>query len=280
MADEEVATAERTERRRTQTVRRLLANKPVEVGELAELDYEIHASWHLGLIATGSRAADALQAVQVKLGCRLLPAWPGDGTVWAWFGLPQQLPTSDIERYLPVDERTCDLLAIGGQRWGLDGWRQTHREARGALLRALRRQQRVVRYSDSPLLVAALENQTLATWLSELLEPIRCRPDGTELLKTLRAYLDAECNRSSAASVVQVRRQTVGDRLRLVEKLLGRPLHTCLAELDAALDLAQVWSSQLAPPNTAALSAPRPSCKSRSPSSVRGARLAQRPLTP
>jgi DNA-binding PucR family transcriptional regulator len=99
-----------------------------------------------------------------------------------------------------------------------------------------------VRYAESPLLVAALENETLATWLGEFLAPIRARPDGEDLLKTLRAYIDAECSRSSAAPVAKVRRQTVGDRLRLAEKLLGCPLRTCLAELDVALRLADLSS--------------------------------------
>jgi hypothetical protein len=232
--------SEPPEWRRTRIVRRLLANEPIDVAELAELEYEVHASWHLGLIATGRQATDALRHASTELGCQLLPASPGDSTLWAWLGLPRRVNTSDIEPHLPANEHTCDLLAIGGQRWGLDGWRQTHREARGAFLRALRRQQRIVRYADSPLLVAALESETLAIWLSELLEPIRQRADGVELLETVRAYIDAECNRSSAASVVQVRRQTVGDRLRLVEKLLERPLHTCLAELDVALHLAKL----------------------------------------
>lgn len=239
--------SQRPERRRTQIVRRLLANEPVEVAELAELDYEVHGSWHLGLIATGSQAVDALQRASTALGCRLLPAWPGERTVWGWLGLPHRLSTSDIARHLPTNGEMCDLFAIGGQCWDLDGWRQTHREARGALLRALRRQQRIVWYADSPLLIAALENETLASWLSEFLAPIRRRPDSAELFETLRAYIDTDCNRSSAASVVKVRRQTVGDRVRLVEKLLERPLHTCLAELDVALRLAALGRHEQRP---------------------------------
>lgn len=198
------------EQRRTEIVRRLLANESVEFAELAELNYEVHASWHLGVIATGTRPQDALRHAKADLGRGLLQASSGDRVVWAWFSLSRQLNVLDIERHLLADRTACEFLALGGRRWGLDGWRQTHREARGALLRALRRPERVVRYAESPLLAAALENETLATWLWEFLTPIRRRPDGVELLETLRAYIDTECNRSSAAPVVSVRRQTVG----------------------------------------------------------------------
>ncbi len=231
----------------TEIVRRLLAKEPVELAELAELDYELDTSWHLGVIATGTDIHGALQHVKTDLSCDFLPAQCDDGTVWAWFGTSRRLTSADIERILPSTETTGEILAIGGPGWGLDGWRQTHREARGARLRALRSPGRVVRYAESPLLAAALENNTLATWLGEFLAPIRARPDGKDLLHTLRAYIDAECSRSSAAPVVKVRRQTVGNRLRLAEKLLGRPLGTCLAELDVALRLAELSSGDSSP---------------------------------
>jgi DNA-binding PucR family transcriptional regulator len=131
-------------------------------------------------------------------------------------------------------------LAVGGVRRGLDGWRQTHYEAREALPLAVREPGRPVRYTEGPLLAAALENETLATWLREFLLPLRSRPDsGLGLLQTLRAYIDTGCNRSSAAATLNVRRQTVTTRLRTVEVLLDRELRTCLAELDTALRLAE-----------------------------------------
>jgi hypothetical protein len=230
------------EQHRTEIVTRLLAKEPVEFAELAELDYELDTSWHLGVIATGTGVHGTLRRLKVDLRSELLMVQCEDDTVWAWFGASQQRKIVDIERMLIPNGTTGALLAIGGPRGGLDGWRQSHREARGAQLRALRRSGRVVRYAESPLLVAALENETLATWLREFLAPICARADGTDLLETLRAYIDAECNSSSAAHVAKVRRQTVGNRLRLVEKLLDRPLRTCLAEIDVALRLADLTS--------------------------------------
>lgn len=226
------------EQRRTEIVTRLLAEEPVELSELTGLEYELHTSWHLGVIATGTGIQAALRRAKADLGYQLLQASCGDVRIWAWLGSSRPLKVVDIERLLSTSGTTGEAVASGGMGRGLNGWRQTHREAGGALLQALRTPEKAVRYADSPLLVAALENGTLATWLRELLAPIRSRPDGgADLLQTLRAYIDAGCNGSCAASALKVRRQTVGNRLRLVEKLLGRPLPTCLAEVDAALRL-------------------------------------------
>jgi hypothetical protein len=226
------------EQHRTDILTRLLADEPVELSELTGLEYEFHTYWHLGVIATGTETQAALCRVKADLGYQLLQASCGDGRIWAWLGSSRRIKVMDVERLLSASGTVGEAVAIGGLGKELYGWRQTHREAAGALLKAVRRPEKAVRYADSPLLVAALENGTLATWLRELLAPIRSRPDGgADLLQTLRAYIDAGCNGSCAASALKVRRQTVGNRLRLAEKLLGRPLHTCLAEVDVALRL-------------------------------------------
>lgn len=226
------------EQRRAEIVQRLLAEEPVEFAELAELKYEFHSVWHLGMIATGTGAQEVLSRVKTDLGCMLLQVSGGNGTVWAWLGASRKIKAADVERLSSASQVAWESLAIGGLGKGLDGWRRTHREAMGALPRALGGPEKVVRYVDAPLLAAALENDTLAAWLREFLNPLRSRPDGgVGLRQTLRAYIDAECNRSSAASMLKVRRQTVTSRLGIAEQLLGRQLRTCLAELDIALQL-------------------------------------------
>jgi DNA-binding PucR family transcriptional regulator len=51
----------------------------------------------------------------------------------------------------------------------------------------------------------------------------------------LRAYIDAECNATSAAPLLKIGRHTVESHVRTAEELLGRPLRTCLSELNVAL---------------------------------------------
>jgi GGDEF-like domain len=157
------------EQRRTEIVQRLLAEEPVEFAEIAELDYELDA-WHLGMIATGSDLQDTFRRVTVGLDCQCLHVSRGN-TLWAWLGAPRKQKGTEVERLFSVSAR-CDSLAIGGLWRGLDGWRQTHREAKGALPRALGRPDKIVRYADGPLVAAALESETLAVWLREFLTPL------------------------------------------------------------------------------------------------------------
>jgi PucR-like helix-turn-helix protein/diguanylate cyclase with GGDEF domain len=235
------------EQRRVETVKRLLAGESAEPAELAELEYELGARWHLGVIATGSGLHEALRRVSADMACDLLDVSDGD-TVWAWLGAPRQLEGARVERLLSLNQPMWGSLAIGAPRQGRIGWRRTHREAMEAFALALRRPETIVPYADSPLLAAALQNHTLAMSLRELLMPLRSRPDGgATLLETLRAYIDTECNCTSAASLLRVRRQTVTSRLRMVEELLDRRLATCLAEIDTALRLVSL-SPEDSPP--------------------------------
>ncbi len=239
MAEREIMISP-VEQRQKEIVKRLLANQPVDFTELAELSYEFHSSWHLGLIAIGAvnSTQGLLWRIKANLDCALLRTWCSDEMVWVWFGVSKPLKITDVEHLLLSLWTADGLAAVGGLGRGLDGWRQTHLEARGALLRSRGSPHKIVQYAEQPLLVAALESDTLATWLRGFLAPIRDRPDGgASLLETLRAYIDTECNRSSAAALLKVRRQTVGTRLRMAETLIERPLATCLAEIDVALHL-------------------------------------------
>ena len=222
--------------RRIEVVHRLLADQPVDSVQVEELNYEIASSWHLAAISVGGELRRDLWRIKADLDCEVLAVPGGEATTWIWFGAPRKIKVAEVERILAANDEGS--VAFGGEGMGLAGWRQTHREAKSALLRTRLGVARVVRYADEPLLLAALEDETLGAWLRDFLAPFRGAPDGgKKLLNTLRAYLDAECNCSSAAAALKVRRQTVRSRLRAAETLLDRPLHECLAELDVALDL-------------------------------------------
>jgi hypothetical protein len=232
--------APKPEQQRAYTVRSLLTEESVGFAELVELDYELHAAWHLGMIAVGSDLQPVLERMKHELACQLLQVAQGE-TVSIWLGASHKPDEAHLERLLSANRTAWRALALGQLRRGIDGWRQTHHEAKGVLSLALRRRGPHVRYSNGPLLAAALENKTLARWLTELLAPLRSRPDGgVPLLETLRAYIDAECNGTSAASILKVRRQTVTNRLSMAEELLGREFRSGLAELDVALRLVEL----------------------------------------
>jgi PucR C-terminal helix-turn-helix domain/GGDEF-like domain len=227
-----------SERRRAEIARRLLVGESASAMEMAELNYEVDALWHLALIATGPAAERVLGRLRGDFGnSSLLVAC--DGVVWAWLGGRQRAVLGDAERLLAANRHGGISMGIGEPASGVDGWRLTHRQARAALSVALRKSRSLVWYGEDPLLAAALQNDTLAQSLThKYLAPLRGEQNGgVKLCKTLRAYIDAECNTTSAASSLGVGRRSVESRLRTAERLIGRPLRTCLAELDVALRL-------------------------------------------
>jgi PucR C-terminal helix-turn-helix domain/GGDEF-like domain len=238
---DELQQAERSpERRRTQLVHALLAG---QAADPAELDHNLDG-WHLAVIATGTAALQAVRSMAGALDCRLLSVAHGVESVWTWLSGRRRLTATDIERWLSAQAHPDVLLAVGEPGRGIDGWRLTHRQAQAALLVALHRPrpQRLTRYADVALLAAALRDDVLARSLREIfLSPLDGQRDGGAVSReTLRAYLAAERNASSAAAALEVGRHTVENRLRTVEQSLGRSLQTCLAELELALCLEEL----------------------------------------
>jgi hypothetical protein len=230
-----------SEQRRAAQVQRLLAG---ELLDAPDLSYDL-AAHHVGAIAKGPGARDALRELAHSLDRRLLALDRGEDTVWAWLGGRSGVDLGDLTRSARADWPRGVCLAIGEPNEGLGGWRLTHRQARAALPIALRSPKPLVRYGDVALLAAILKDDLLATSLRELyLEPLEEERDGGETARdTLRAYFVARRNVSSAAVALGVSRNTVTSRLRAIEERLGRPLESCAAEFEAALrfrDLGQL----------------------------------------
>jgi hypothetical protein len=222
------------ELRRTEQVQRLLAGASTDT---AELGYEFDAE-HLGVIAVGAKAPETVRALAAGLGRELLSITPAEETVWAWFGGRRALDIAELRRLLSAREPAGVSLALGDSGRGIDGWRLTHRQAQAARLVAQRRPQCLTRYADVSLLAAVLRDRELAKSLLEAhLSPLDGQKDGAVSRETLRAYFAAGCNAATAAAALRVNRHTVERRLRTIETRLGRPLHTCHAELEVALRL-------------------------------------------
>jgi hypothetical protein len=223
------------EERRTEIVKRLLAGELLGTAELA---YPLDAT-HVGAVARGKGAAEALRELAGALDRRLLLVPSGEETVWAWLGGRRPPDPERLDRLLHATWPATASLAIGEPGEGFRGWRFTHRQALGALPIALRSSDPYVRYDDVALLASALQDDLLVTSLRQLyLAPLEDERDGGEIAReTLRAYFAAERNASSAAALLGVSRQAVNNRLRAIERLLGRPLGDCAAELETALRL-------------------------------------------
>jgi GGDEF-like domain/PucR C-terminal helix-turn-helix domain len=205
----------------------------------ADVDYDFDHYWHIGMVLTGPTdlTTRALRALADRLGCRLLNMTRDRETVWVWLGRSREPDMAEVARLLSMDMPEETSVAIGEPRQGLDGWRQTFREAQTALQVMLYRPQPVTRCRDVILVSAIVRDPALARSLVEtFLAPLDGRSDSGEVLKqTLRAYFKADQNANTAASILGVNRHTVERRLRSIEKKLGQTLNTCGSQLQVAL---------------------------------------------
>lgn len=216
-------------------VRALLSG---ELLEAADIDYELDA-WHLGAVASGDCAADALRELAQPLDRRLLLVRSGHDTVWAWFGGRRPVQPETLETLLSSQWPQGVSLALGESAAGPAGWRQTHRQAQAVLPVAKRTEGGWVLYADAGLLASVLQDDLLTGSLQErYLAPLAAERDGGAALRaTLRAFFASDRNVSSAAALLGVNRHTVTNRLRAVEERIGRSLTTSGAEIEAALRL-------------------------------------------
>ncbi len=226
------------EQRRADVAHRLLAGEQLHAGELAELGYDLDC-WHLGVISIGEQAGRSVRALAAGLGCKLLPVARGRDTVWAWLGGQRRIAFVDVERILCAVENTDVSLAIGEPAKGVEGWRQTHAEAEGALMVARCWPRRLTRYLDVAPEVTALRDDAFADSLIEMyLSPLDgMRIGGQAARRTLGALVAKTHNVSSAASALNVDRSTVHRQRNEIERRLGCRLHERQAEIKVALSI-------------------------------------------
>jgi hypothetical protein len=225
------------EQRRAELVLGLLDGRQSATLDPAELDYNFDV-WHIGMIAIGEKTMEFVRTVKAALGCEPLAVPRGERTTWIWIGRRRKFTVAELKR-LSIERPTDLSLASGEPRRGIDGWRLTHQEAQAALLVALRKPPGLTRCSDVVLEAAMLHHGALVTGLVEtFLSPLDgLGYRGQTARDTLRAYFESRRNVSSTANRLGVARNTVESRLREIEERIGRPLHTCSAQLEVALRL-------------------------------------------
>jgi hypothetical protein len=229
---------DRQERRRTdprmECVEKLLAGELIDT---SVLNYDLDA-FHLGLVASGGQAEEKLRAMARTVGAQALSI-ARDGLVWVWLGGREPVDPSRLEGRDVQSHLKGLSLGIGETGGGREGWRLTHRQADATWPIVLSTDAERLRYADVALVSAARRDSVLAASLRSMyLRPLEVAQDGGESIKqTLRAYLGASGNVSSAAAALGLSRQTVLHRLRSSEERIGRRLDDCAADLDVALKL-------------------------------------------
>lgn len=224
------------ERRIAELVQCVLAGGAVD---RRELGYDLESK-HVGVLATGACAREAVQDLAGRLGQQLLLVARSDGTVWGWLGGPRGVALTDLEWLLSDDDGFAGVkVAVGEPAVGVAGFRLTHQQAHAALRIAEGSSKRITRFADVALEALALKDGAMTSSLVEIyLAPLNTWEGGAPTLRdTLKAYFAARCNASAAADRLGVDRRTIRDRVDAIEQRLGFPLYERHAELELALRL-------------------------------------------
>jgi hypothetical protein len=219
-------------------ISRLLAGELVDT---SRIDYEFRG-WHLGLLAWGAKTKPLLRALASTLDRRLLIAEAREGAISAWLGGRDEFSDDQLLQLAEVALSESDArLAVGEPGKDQAGWRMTHLQARKAYEVALHDRSPFVRYRDVALIATVLHDDLLRGFLTEsYLRPLSIERGGARGLETLKAYFGSGRSVSSTAAALGVTRQTVTNRLRVIEERIGGSLESRGAELEAALRLSDL----------------------------------------
>jgi hypothetical protein len=222
-----------TAKARLKLVKGLLAGEALDPGALG-CEFNRH---HLAVVAKGLERR-RLDDLATELSPDLLLVHPGSPFVWAWLTTTHELEKDAILAAATTTLPSDCLAAFGACERGEAGWRASHMQALLALAVVLRTGV-PAHYEEVALVSSALATQPAEAFLRrQYLNPIKESSRGSnELQATLRAYFAAARNCSSAAAALKVSRQTVHNRLQVVEDRLGRALSSCATNLEVALEL-------------------------------------------
>lgn len=209
----------------------------------AGLGYELVGT-HVALIATGPGADGAARAVRRALGAgeRLIVRANDNeqmNTLWIWHRLEgeaaQPRALTGLLAGLELPDRVS--LAVGEPGTGLDGFRESHRQASGAYVVGRRTGMRIARFREVAVELIALGDEVSTSLLAatELAGIDGDDPTSRKLRATLLAYFDSGQNAASAAARLGLSDQTVARHLRMVRERTGSYPQDRRAELEIAL---------------------------------------------
>jgi diguanylate cyclase with GGDEF domain len=225
------------EQRRTKLVRRLLV-EDLTPARLKELDYEVASYWHLGLITAEDESTGVLRRLQTTCEGALFCIQADDGHMWAWLSQRDELTFTQFKAILSTVGGVNSPLATGEPRYGLEGWRQTHREAQIAWLVARHALCGPTRCVDVLPVASAMQSHTVIEMYKELyILPLADLANGGHAIrKSLHAYVTHGRSSSSAGKAIGVTGRTIENHLKEARKALGSPLNLTALEIALTLD--------------------------------------------
>jgi hypothetical protein len=227
------------DQRRARLVQRLLI-EDLDPAEMDELNYEVPTRWHLGMVAVGAEAVEALRRLKAASGRALLCVPADEGTLWASLATKGELTFAQFKLLLSTNGCSDAPLATGDPGKGLEGLRQSHEEAQVAVQLTGRESCGPTRCADILPIAGALQSEAIiGMYRKSYICPLDKLPKGGQpTRKALRAYFKHGRNASCAAGAIKATDRTVRNHLNEARKVLGAPLN--LTGLEIALRLEEL----------------------------------------
>ncbi|HET6507603.1 MAG TPA: helix-turn-helix domain-containing protein [Baekduia sp.] len=228
-------------RRRVQIVRDVLSGLPVDGGDLG---YAMDGR-HLGLVAVGADAEEEIRRGASARGLRLLALSVGDGIVWAWISAPEQR-AQPLMRLDELELADGVVAGVGDPASGIEGFRETHRQAQAAYRVAVLLGSCLVHYDDVAVEAMSLGDEMAArAFVQGELKALTAEDARMERLRgTLEVYLASSMNATAAAARLGIGDRTVAYRIHSAEELLGRPIAARSTEIACALRIHRLLARQ------------------------------------
>ena len=244
----EAHTAESERRRKTRRRRDedrvlgLLAGRP-DI-DLRGIDYNFDG-YHLGLIASGAGARDALRLVAKALDLSLWLIERENDSAWGWLESRSLISTKDVEERL-FSGPHHNVKVVGGRvERGIPGFCLTHKQAQTALRVARRRPQQITWYADVEAVAIVMQDEELAqSMIAAWIAPIARQRNGSVLLRTLQTFFACSHNQTETAEALPADRHTVERHLRRIGGLIGQPLQACGSRVELALQVHELWGDE------------------------------------
>ncbi|MFE1591487.1 PucR family transcriptional regulator [Nocardia sp. NPDC058705] len=236
----------RTDAARAAQVRAVIDADDLDVGSAEQMLSASLRGWHqFAMLWTPPGTPEP--RVSLRAGTTLLATATGktpmtvevdDHNRWVWLSSVAR-PVLDTEQ-LARDLRTHPNLSVtlGDPATGLEGFRQTFRDAQRARAVALTRREHGLTVHSDVALTALFADRVpeMRVWAGRVLGTLMGTDDtAARLRETVRAFLDARGSYTDAAARLHVHKNTVHYRVRKAEELLGHPLGERRLDTEVAL---------------------------------------------
>ncbi|MFI2206794.1 helix-turn-helix domain-containing protein [Streptomyces sp. NPDC020192] len=239
----------RSDATRAAQVRAVLDTEGLDLASAEKMLSTSLRGWHLAaIIWTGPGPAGHASA-HLRAGAAMLAAATGkapltisadEQTCWAWISSTGR-PDLDVHRLGNELRAHPELrIALGDPSPGLDGFRQTFRDAqraRNVAATGADPDRALVLHSQVALAGLLVDHlPDVRAWAGRVLGDLMRDDEATvRLRETLQVFLDARGSFTDAAARMHVHKNTVHYRVRKAEEILGHPLTENRLDIEVAL---------------------------------------------